>query len=534
MSAGVPPRPGDLDPSAGDQQTPVSPDDGSSPAAPPSLMATTIRGIRLAGSGYALSQALNLLAYLALVRLLTPRAFGLYAAGSLITGIGGMFAESGMLAALITRKDRLEEAASTAFFALLISGTGLTLASLAVSPLVGLAFGSARIGLVTAALSGWLFVRALTIVPDALLQRRFSFLRRVVVDPLGVVAYAAVGIPLAAAGAGVWAMVGAAYASIATEAVAAWLACGFRPQRRLASVAMWRELATFTRPLIIGEILRRVASQVDVFVLGRFTTTATLGQYRNGLMLASQPGGIFSQVTSYVILPAFARLAVVPERVAAAARHAYWVAYTAIVPMSVALIPLGVPLAVTMLGPRWRPAGHAIAALSGMLLGNTLWSISAELMKGIGALALQLRMQWIGIVLVVVLALPAGLLWGLLGVALAVSASACLSVTLVIRGIAGVLSLRPGELFGGLVTPALASAAMAVAMFGFQDAVNLTAAPEAARIALLVADVLLGALVYLGALAAVDPARRAAGGQLAGQLRRRVRGSEASARRVSP
>ena len=95
------------------------------PEAPESLTRTTVRGISLAGAGYIVSQALNFLAYLVLVRLLTPRDFGLYAAGTLITGIGGLFAESGMLAALIKREDRLDEAASTAFAWLLVCGVAL-------------------------------------------------------------------------------------------------------------------------------------------------------------------------------------------------------------------------------------------------------------------------------------------------------------------------------------------------------------------------------------------------------------------------
>ena len=208
------------------------------PAAPESLVRTTVRGIGVAGAGYIGSQALNFVAYLVLVRLLDPKDFGLYAAGTVITGITSLFAESGMLAALITRKDRIDEAASTAFVSLALTGIALTCASLAVAPLLGLAFHSGQVSKITAVLSGWLFVRALTIVPDAMLQRQFSFARRVIVDPAGVLAYAAASIPLAATGAGVWALVAGSYASILTQAIGAWVACGFRPNLRLASFAM--------------------------------------------------------------------------------------------------------------------------------------------------------------------------------------------------------------------------------------------------------------------------------------------------------
>ena len=79
-----------------------------------------------------------------------------------------------MMSALITRKTRIDEAASTAFYSLLVSGTLLTCAALAASPLFGLFFRSSEVEAMTAALSAGLLIQSLTIVPDALLQRRSS------------------------------------------------------------------------------------------------------------------------------------------------------------------------------------------------------------------------------------------------------------------------------------------------------------------------------------------------------------------------
>jgi O-antigen/teichoic acid export membrane protein len=481
------------------------------PEAPESLTRTTVRGIGLAGGGYVASQALNFVSYLVLVRLLTPRDFGLYAAGTLITGIGGLFAESGMLAALIKREDRLDEAASTAFASLLATGIALTLVSLALSPLVGLAFHSGRIGAVTAVLSAWLLIRALTIVPDALLQRRFSFLRRVAVDPLGVLAYAAAAIPLASSGAGVWAMVAGAYASIIVQAVAAWVASGFRPRRRLLSWDMWHELTSFARPLVAGEILRRATSQIDVFILGRFSGAATLGQYRNGQMLVQQPAGLFGQVVAYVILPAFARISAVPGRLTAAARRAFWLTSTVVFPISLACIPLGVPVAVILLGDRWRAAGHAIAGLSGLVLGGTLLSISGELMKAVAALRLQLKVHVVWISAVAVTVTVAGLLWGLLGVSIALSASTCLAAGYAMAGLAGAMEIPRYAFFAGMGRPLIASSVMAGAMFLFDRGVDLLGHGETVRVLLLLAEIAVGASVYCAALAAIDHERRELG-----------------------
>jgi O-antigen/teichoic acid export membrane protein len=490
---------------------------------PGSLMRTTARGAGVAGLGYIASQSLAFLSYLVLVRLLTPNDYGIYAAGTVIAGIGGLFAESGMLAALVKREDRLDEAASTAFVALALSGVLLMLGSLALSPLLGDVFHSAKVGEVTAVLSGWLLIRALTIVPDALLQRRFSFVRRVVVDPLGVIAYAIASISLAAAGAGVWAMVAGAYASIIVQALAAWIAAGFRPQLRLASFSLWRELASYTRPLILGEVLRRITMQIDVFTLGRLSGTATLGQYRNGLMLAQQPTGAFGSVAAYVLLPAFARLSNIPHRIAGAARHAYWVAQPVIVPISLACIPLGVPIALIVLGPQWRAAGHAIAGLSGLVLGGTLLSISGELMKATGLLRLQVYVQTIGIVLVAVTVVFAAIEWGLLGVAIAGSLSSLTTASYAMINIAKALELPASEFFIGMIAPVAASLLMIATMLLFAAATNPIDHPQLIQIILLAAEILAGALTYSIALALLDAPRRRAGLKLLTRARNTLR-----------
>ena len=93
----------------------------------PSLGRSTLRGARLSLAGFVLSRGMMLGAYVVLARLVSPTDFGHYAAASVITGVGTVFSESGMLSALIRRPGRIDEAASTAFFSLVISGTLLAL-----------------------------------------------------------------------------------------------------------------------------------------------------------------------------------------------------------------------------------------------------------------------------------------------------------------------------------------------------------------------------------------------------------------------
>jgi O-antigen/teichoic acid export membrane protein len=466
------------------------------------------RGARLALLGWGASQGLTFVAYIVLAHLVSPRVFGSFAAGTVLIGAGVLFAESGTTAALISRREGIEAAASTAFFRLLGGGVVLALLALAAAPLVRLFFHDGQAGAVAAALSGWLLLRSITIVPDSLLQRRGSYARRVAVDPLGAVMFTGVSIGACAAGAGIWGLVAGTYASELAEVVAALGFARFRPSLRLASRTVWRELSVVARPVLGSEILRRIASQADVIMLGRFSGAATLGQYRNGYRLASQPGNAFVDVAAYVLLPSLARISADAARMRVALMRAYDLALMAAVPVSLAAVPLGVPIAVLFLGDRWRAAGHAIAALWGLFIGGALTSIAAETAKATGRATLLVRIHGVSLVLTVALVGAAAVPFGLVGVASAVSISQVAVGLFAFAATAPSLQLGFGYLAGRVAAPLVAAGAMVGAMLAFSAAVSPLGRGEFRGLLLTGAEALLGAVLYLALLATLDAGRR--------------------------
>ncbi|MFZ1995164.1 MAG: oligosaccharide flippase family protein [Solirubrobacteraceae bacterium] len=484
----------------------------------PPLRGIAVRGARLALLGWGASQGLTFVAYIVLARLATPADFGQFAAAMVLVGVGNLLGESGMMAALINRRDRIDEAASTAFFSLAAGGLLLTLGALALAPLVGLYYHSSRVGVLSAALAASVLIRMLTIVPDSLLQRRMSFARRVAVDPLGSIAFAAVAIAACAGGAGAWGLVAGMYASLVVQVIFAWVFARKRPRWREASMEMWRELSSFGRPVLGSEILRFVASQLDAVTLGRLAGTAALGQYRNGLRLAQQPANAFVDVGAYVLLPLLARMSGQPDRLTGAVKRVFGVTAAAALPVSVAMIPLGVPIAVLSLGQRWRPAGHVIAGLSFMLIGIASSSVAVEAIKAIGRPQLLVRMSSVYLTLTAV-CVTAGAVWlGSIGVAIGVSLSACLSAVFNLAVLTGQLELSRRELLSVCAGPAVASAVMLVVMLLFSAAIDPASRSELAGIGATLAEAAIGLLAYLAVLVTVDRPRREDLRSLAGRL----------------
>ena len=186
-----------------------------------------------------------------------PAVFGVFAAGSILQAFGEIFTESGMTAALLQRRERVDAAAATVLVSTFVGGVVLALIALALSPLVGLYFHSHEAGLIAAVLSGYLVVNGVTGVPGTLLQRRFA-LRRWLVEPFATLLFGlGAGLGLAF-GLGAWGLVIGWYASTTFRAIAFWALVRWRPQFRLVTWSLWRELASYARHLLASVLLGEV------------------------------------------------------------------------------------------------------------------------------------------------------------------------------------------------------------------------------------------------------------------------------------
>lgn len=479
-----------------------------------------IRGAGLAGAGFALSRIITFGGYIAIAGLISPKEAGVFAAGSIVAGLGTLFVESGMLSAVIQWRGDVDEAASTAFAATLASGVALTALAAVTAPLVGMFFDSDRIGDIALGCSGFLLLRALQVVPDALLQRRFSFLRRVAVDPIGAVAFVAVAVVACASGMGAWGLVLGTYAIYAVQVVTAWGFVRWRPSLKQMSMATWRRLAGFGRHVVASELVRQVVVHLDSLLLGRFAGVAPLGQYNYGLRLAGQTSAGFVSIAAYVLFPAFARAAEEPERLRRSFVESTALAAVLMFPLSLVLIPLGDELALLAFGPEWSGAGNVIKALCLTGIGWTGGSLASEALKSVGHPELITRMHLVTLGASVVL-MPA-LLWAdETGIALAVSLAATAQGAYGLARAAPLMGLRLGELLRPLGA-ILAAAAVGLAAAGALDLLVFDAhTSRAGAVAPILAEGAALLVFYVVALRVLAPAevRRVTG--LAGHLRRR-------------
>jgi O-antigen/teichoic acid export membrane protein len=487
-----------------------------------------VRGVSLAGGGYVLAQVLTLAFFVVLARLVSPKDFGDYAAGTVLVSFGYLLSESGMMAALIHRPDRLEEAASTATISTCASGVLLGIGGLAVSPLIGSLFHSSRIGQVAAASAGLLFLHPLQVVPEALLQRRFSFLRRVVVEPASVVVFGATAVVLCASGLGVWGLVLGTYARALVELVLSWALAGWRPNFQLASFGMWRELVRYGRYGVGATALERATEQVPVVLIGRFISAAQLGQYRVAQRIGSTALAVIVQGGSYVIFPALARITSNRDRLRGAATRSLRMMSTISFPLGLVLVPLGLPLATIVFGQRWADAGYAAMALGLFPVAGTLVSFASEVAKADGRPDILTRTH--AVILTSGAALMAALLtFDLVGVVIGFGLGWLIGGIYSTSRVAGLLEMPRRALFSEPLPALGAGLAMVATVTPLEFlVVNADTRGTVAGLVLIAAQGLLALAIYLGTLRLLAPATVREIRELSSGLRRR-RGPAAEA-----
>lgn len=483
-----------------------------------SLSRTLRRGVVISTGTFALLQIVTFAQIVTLARLLSPAEIGLFAVGTVLTAFLISTSADGLAVALIQRDGAdVDDAADTVFWASLATGLVLSLAALAAAPVVGLVFDSAAAGTIAAVTSGVTLLHSLTVVPDALMQRRFDFRRRLVVNPSVALTNAGVAIGCAAGGLGVWSLVIANYASYAVWVVVTWSLGRWRPGRGRPSVRLWRELARFSFPLVLNGTAWRLREVFETVLVGRRLDEAAVGQYRYGRRLCMVPGMAVVEIGSYVLLPAFARIAGDPERFRAGFRRALAVVWTASAAVAAILVALGEPIVVVLLGEPWRDAGLALAAMAGFGLGEGLGSVSDEAVKGSGRSHL---LHW---TTAVSLAGTVGFLLvlaplGLVGVGLAISAAnIAMGLTAVVVA-AHVTGVRVRVVLGGLVPAVVAGAVAVLAVGGLEYlVVHSDRLPLPLALASLTGEALLVLGVFLAVLRVVAPSLVT---ELRGSLRR--------------
>lgn len=353
---------------------------------PLSLTNRTIGALLWVGGGRAAQAVLRLLALVVLARLLSPGDFGVVSAAMIVIGLSLIFSHLGLGPAIVQRPEIEARHLDTAFVASVTLGLALGGVIWWFAPAAARFFSQVdRFEPVLRALA-WLFpLGGLSVVAESQLQRelRFRFLAGTEIASFAV-GYGVVGVPLAASGFGVWALVAAQLTQTALHTTILLFArpprLHFTPDRRA-----FAELMYFGTGFTAAKIANYIALQGDNVVVGRWLGAGALGLYGRAYELMAAPVQLLGEALDRVLFPAMARIQSDRERLASGFRRGVALIALVMLPTSGVLFVLAPELIDVVLGAQWTGVVVPFQILAlGMFL-RTSYRISDALVRATGA-----------------------------------------------------------------------------------------------------------------------------------------------------
>jgi lipopolysaccharide exporter len=335
-------------------------------AAPPgsdgsNLTARAASGLRWSYLGYATLMVVNL-AYTAIIsRLLDPVAFGLMALANLVVLFAQFFTRMGLASALVQKPELSKEdirAASTAGIGL---GVACFVVVWALTPAVSALFREPALSPVLRALSVSFLFHGWSMTGTGLLHRQLRF-RELSLITAGtyVLGYLVVGVGSAVLGAGVWSLVAASLVTQASMAV--WQYTLLRhPVRPALRWEPYRAVCGYGMRLSGAHLMNYAGSNLDTFTVGRFASTAVLGQYSRAYYLVFAPLRTYlTQALTSVLFSHLSRI----QHDSVRLRRAYLSVVTlggmVLFPICAGMAVAAQELVLVVLGPQWSLAATIV------------------------------------------------------------------------------------------------------------------------------------------------------------------------------
>lgn len=213
-----------------------------------------------------------------LARLLTPSDFGLMGFAILAVSYFAAFKDLGLGAALIQRRDDIDEAADTVFTSNLILSIVLTIVAYLSAPWFASYFRQPQISLILRILSFSFIVNALSSVHLVRIQRDLDFRRKLIPDLGGAIVKGAVSIGCAIANYGVWSLIIGQMAGSLATMFAVWYVCPWRP-RLTIHFKLANQLLRYGLPLVVLGAFAVFFESLDRLIIGRVFDDTALGFY---------------------------------------------------------------------------------------------------------------------------------------------------------------------------------------------------------------------------------------------------------------
>jgi len=393
-----------------------------------------------------------------LARLLSPEDFGLLGMVMVIITIAQSFIDFGFSEALVQKKDPTEEQYSTIFFINLILGVIFAITISSFSGLVAKFYNRTELIKMTKVLTILFVIIPITLIPRVRLQKELKFKYLTKTRIFAALLSGILGVILAFAGYGVWALI---WRTISSNLIEMLLLIYFerwapKPIFKLSSIKeIWEKGYKFFSVGTINTIYNRI----DVVVIGKLFSPSSLGYYfraKSFNMLILQYS---SESISRVLFPAFSLMQHDRQKVRITLNKSLSILSFITFGLVGLFWVTGGDLIILLFSDKWIPS---IPYFKIMLLfgySNPVCSVLSPVISGLGNASRYLRLETVKKIFLSI-AMPIGFYFGIDGYLIAMVFvgffSVIISMWYVDKEIDYPLSSQLGDVFKYLIPMFLA------------------------------------------------------------------------------
>ena len=298
------------------------------------------------------AQLVSFVVSIVLARILAPEDYGTIALITVFTNIMQVFVDSGLGTALIQKKDADDLDFSSVFYFNFVVCLVLYSVMFFAAPLIAAFYNDVSLTSLVRVISLTIIISGVKGIQQSYVSRNMLFKRFFFATLGGTIFSAFLGIGLAYAGFGVWALVVQQLSNSIIDTLILWLTVKWRP-KKMFSWKRLKGLLSFGWKLLVSALLDTVYGNLRNLIIGKLYSSADLAYYNRA---ETFPSVIVSNINSSidsVLLPTMASAQDDRARIKAMTRRAIKTSTYIMAPLMMGLAFCAEPIVRLVLTEKW-------------------------------------------------------------------------------------------------------------------------------------------------------------------------------------
>ena len=340
------------------------------------------------------NQGVSFIVSLVLARLLTPDDYGAVAVVNIFIEIANVILVSGLNTALVQKKEINQEETSTIFYCSMLLSLVLYGVMFVAAPWIAGVYNIPILTPVIRVFALRLPLSAFESIQSALISREMSFKKYFISTIGGTVVSAIVGISMAMAGCGVWALVAQTLTGALIGTVVLVFTVRWRPTRQFSLQAA-KPLLSYGWKIMAVDLTGTVFNNLNGMLIGVRYTSADLACYTKGKHLPNLlRNNIYNTILS-VLFPAMARVGDDYAQMRKLANRSIGMLSYVIFPMMMGMIAVAEDLVLVLYTQKWIEMVPFVCIVCFECMVSIIPTVSLLTLKSAGYSDIMLKMEFI-------------------------------------------------------------------------------------------------------------------------------------------